>query len=373
MSAAESISSLIAEIYDAALDPSRWGSVLENSAKYVGGSEASLHVEIAEIAPHQHHFYHRDHWQKNLSVEPSESGRSLRANGTTLSGNVLFHMNAVLPAERLETKVCERPLAPGSTDGATRCVARFTLHRPGDDDAWIEVAEQRLQLIFPHLRRAVQICKAITTNRATVAALEDMLDGLDAGVFLVNALGQMVDANSSGNAMLKYGRLSSGTRGRRIVNGREATSNLRETFMPGNSRWAAASVSDRAEEQDPATDGTRYVVRAFPIAAAAERQDGGERSAVAGMILRHARPPTDDSVERISRHYRLAPRERQVLQAIVDGYGVTQISYRLAIAHSTAKTYLSRLFGKTCTKNRTDLIKLCAAFRSPFSGCADAG
>jgi len=359
--AVESTSSLIAEIYDAALDPSRWGVALENTAKYVGGAGVTLRLEIAEVSPHLRYFNHKDFWQKRLSTEPLASGAPLGPDASTFSGNVFCHF----PAEHLETRLSERPVAPGTYDGALKCVARFTLDKPGDDDGWIEVAKQRLPLIFPHVHRALHICKAIVRKRATVAALEDTLDGLDAGIFLVNALGQMVDANSSGNAMLKGGRFVGSARGKLMANGRESGGGPGARFIPENSRGAGA-------EPDAAADSMGYVTHSFPIATEVERHDGDERQAVAGFILHEAMLPNDGSVDRISSHYRLALRERQVLQAIVDGYGVTQIARRLAIAHSTAKTYLNRLFEKTCTKNQTDLIKLCAAFRSPFAGGQDA-
>lgn len=370
MQAVEAISSLIADMYDAALDSSRWGSVIENSAKYVAGPDAKLWLEIAEIAPQRHHFNPRDYWQKRLTTQLEQSGPAPRSSGRTLTGNVFFHMDAASPAERLETRICDNPIPPGSTVGSARCVARFALSRPAQDDSWIEVAQRRLKLIFPHLRRAVQICKTIATNRAAVAALEDTLDGLDAGIFLVNALGQMVDVNSSGNAMLRQGGLAGSARGKLLAYGRQPALSAR--LMPGKSRGAAASVSHALQEHGQAIDSIRYVARAFSIAAAGEGHDDRDRHPVAGVILHEAGLPTEGSVERISRHYRLALRERQVLEAIVDGSGVTQIAQRLAIAHSTAKTYLSRLFEKTGTKNQTDLIKLCAAFRSPFSGSPDA-
>ena len=40
----ERLSALIGDIYDAALDPALWVRVLEQAAKFVGGSAASLYT-----------------------------------------------------------------------------------------------------------------------------------------------------------------------------------------------------------------------------------------------------------------------------------------------------------------------------------------
>jgi DNA-binding CsgD family transcriptional regulator len=374
MTAAEAISGLIADIYCAAINSDRWRSVLEAAAKYVAGPEASLSIEIAEVGPDRNNFNRRDIWQKKLSLESPQGDAALGGEKTRICGNVFisYPANHASSLGVLETRICEHPMSPGSFDGPKKCVAGFALWSPVPDHGESAMARRRLELLLPHICRAVQICKAIAISQSRVAALTDTLDRLAAGIFLLNGVGQIVHANLSGSCMLKHGRILLSIREGPIFSGRKATAGRDARHIPKNTRGAAISMSD-APESDTQSDSLAYIAHNFPIAAWGAKQGGGDRQAVAGIRLHDPRLPIDDAVDRISREYRLAPRERQVLQAIVEGHSLTQIADRLSIAHSTMKTYLGRLFEKTSTEKQSDLIKLCAAYRSPFSGYFNAG
>ena len=75
----------------------------------------------------------------------------------------------------------------------------FRSEREGivDDDA-----RRRIGLIAPHVRRAMLVGSAMDRKTAQAAALADALDGVSAGMFLVDGEGRIVHANASGNALL---------------------------------------------------------------------------------------------------------------------------------------------------------------------------
>ena len=326
----EPVSSVIASIYDAALDPSLWKSALEKSAIFVGGESGRYWLDVAEVGPKSRHFRRKDFWQKLLSAEPPARVQPFRKIGATIIGNVFIHRNAPSPEVTLETNLSKHPIPLWSGTATKKCVACFAVYTPCHDDASIEQSRQRLKLILPHILRAVEICKAIGTNAAAVAALADTLDGLEASIFLVNALGRTVHTNSNGNGV---------------------------------------SISlNHAIAADHGAQRSQHASHAFSIEVDTVKHRGDDSEVVGGLIVHQTTPRTDSAVDQISHHYRLARRERQILQAMVDGQGLTEIARKLAIAHSTAKTYLHRLFKKTGTGCPTDLVKLCAAFRSPFSG-----
>ena len=53
---------------------------------------------------------------------------------------------------------------------------------------------------------------------------------------------------------------------------------------------------------------------------------------------------------------RLSPREREVLQLLADGLGVSQISRQLFISDSTTKTHISKLYDKLGAGNRAQAL-----------------
>ena len=52
----------------------------------------------------------------------------------------------------------------------------------------------------------------------------------------------------------------------------------------------------------------------------------------------------------------LSPRERQILDLLADGLGVTQISRTLFISESTTKTHISRIYDKLGAANRAQAL-----------------
>jgi DNA-binding NarL/FixJ family response regulator len=52
----------------------------------------------------------------------------------------------------------------------------------------------------------------------------------------------------------------------------------------------------------------------------------------------------------------LSPREREVLQLLADGLGVSQISRQLFISDSTTKTHISKLYDKLGAGNRAQAL-----------------
>jgi DNA-binding NarL/FixJ family response regulator len=53
----------------------------------------------------------------------------------------------------------------------------------------------------------------------------------------------------------------------------------------------------------------------------------------------------------------LTPRERQVLELLVDGLGNKSIAARLGVSNETVKFHLASIFGKLGASNRTDAVR----------------
>jgi two-component system, NarL family, response regulator LiaR len=68
---------------------------------------------------------------------------------------------------------------------------------------------------------------------------------------------------------------------------------------------------------------------------------------VAGRLMRRVADPAGAAVEQ------LTPREREVLQLVVEGYANKQIARRLRITEKTVKTHVSSILGKLGVPDRT--------------------
>lgn len=197
-----------------------------------------------------------------------------------------------------------------------------------------------------------------TTEAATLA---DALDGLGAGLFVVDAAGRIVHANTSGHAMLQERAVL------RSADGRLASCESRSAPALKEAMAKAANAEGRSATVPLSTsDGDHYVAHIMALAAGNRRNAGCPTLAAVfvhkAAIEAHCRP------EVIGELYGLTRAELRVLLAVVEVGGVAETAESLGISEATVKTHLHRVFGKTGTSRQADLVKLVAGFSNPLVG-----
>jgi len=206
----------------------------------------------------------------------------------------------------------------------------------------------------------------IDAHKVEAATLADTLDGLAAGMFLVDAVGRIVHANARGHAILVDAKILRGLGGRLSATDLQADKTLSDVFAAAETGDAA--IGARGIAVPLARDDERWVAHVLPLTSGARRQAGIAYAAVAAVFVRKAALDLPSPLETLSDLYALTPAELRVLMAIVEIGGVPEVAPVLGISETTVKTHLSRLFEKTGTKRQADLVKLVAAFMSPLAG-----
>src|SRR5262249_51259990 len=93
-----------------------------------------------------------------------------------------------------------------------------------DDDTMC----RRMALVMPHVRRALGIAQAIELNHAEPATFVDALDGVGAGLFLVDADSRLIHVNASGRAILDADDFLRTVGGRLVTRDARTTQDLRD-------------------------------------------------------------------------------------------------------------------------------------------------
>jgi DNA-binding CsgD family transcriptional regulator len=249
-----------------------------------------------------------------------------------------------------------------ATSAAMFCVFRHERDGVVDDEM-----RRRMRLIVPHLRRSVLIGKTIDLRTAEAATLADALDGLTAGMFLVDGGGRIVHANAAGHTMLAARdvlRVAGGTF--TVIDG-AADHALREAFEAA-ARGDAAIATGGIAVPMTGHSGERHVAHVLPLTSGARRRAGVSYAAVAAVFVHKAALDTPSPPEIIAKTFRLTPTELRVLLGIVEVGGVPETAEALGIAETTVKTHLSRLFAKTGASRQADLVKLVAGYANPLLG-----
>ena len=375
----EEYSLLVGDIYDAALDASLWQPALAKAAKFVGGSSAALFSkDAASGAGNIYHefgtdpYYRRLYFEKYVKLDPATTGHFFAAVEQPISVTDLMSYE-----EFLETRFYREWVQPqGVVDflaavlvKSVTSVAMFGVFRHKRDGLVDEQARRRISLVIPHIRRAVLVSRTIDLKTTEAATFADTLDGLSAGMCLLDSEGRVVHANIAGRALLAMGEFLFEAGGRIVARDREIDGILRELLGAAGSGKGDVAVGTAGIDLPLRTqDGTRYVAHVLPLTSGARRLAGTNYSAVAALFIRKSAIEVPSPPEVIARAYHLTPTELRVLLAIVEVGGVPEVANSLGVAESTVKTHLGHLFEKTGVTRQADLVKIVAGFSTPFAG-----
>jgi len=373
----EQLSQLIGEIYDAAIDASRWSAVLGKVAQFLGGSAAALFSKDAASGAGDIYYefgtdpyYRQLYFEKYVKLDPSTTGHLFAEVEQPIAVADLMPYH-----EFLETRFYREWAQPqglvdfvgAALDKSVTSVAMFGVFRHERDGMVDDEARRLLRVIVSHIRRAVLVSRIIDLKTTEAATFADTLDGLSAGMCLVAANGRIVHANVAGRAILDASDFLSATGGHIVARDAKIDKVLRELF-------AAAGGGDTAIGTEGIAlplmgqDGTRYVAHVLPLTSGARRLAGVAYSATVALFIRKSAIEVPSSAEVIARAYKLTPTELRVLLAIVEVGGVPEVAAALGVAESTVKTHLGHVFQKTGVTRQADLVKIVAGFSTPFAG-----
>ncbi|HTG08758.1 MAG TPA: LuxR C-terminal-related transcriptional regulator [Bradyrhizobium sp.] len=366
---------LIGDIYDAVIDPTQRNDVLDKIASFTGGHSGGL-LSKHSLSKSEVLYCYVGADPNSLQVY-SESYPKLdpTADSPCFGVEQVVSATDLVPYEEFRRGRFYREWARphGWVDvasaviekSATSCtflsVVRHEANGLVDDEM-----RRRMALLIPHVRRALLIGKTIHRKQTEAVCFSDVLDGLSAGMILVDANGRIVHTNNAGNAILDASDFLRSVCGRLVASDPAINAALREILVAANAGDAALGVKGIALPLT-AHDGERYVAHVLPLTSGARREAGLAYNAVAALFIRKASLEPFSPPEVIGEMYKLTPSELRVLLAIVDIGGVPEVAAALGVAVTTVKTHLSRLFEKTGVARQADLVKLVAGFSTPLA------
>jgi DNA-binding CsgD family transcriptional regulator len=376
MHESERLSALIGRIYDAALDPNLWVDVLGRTGGFVGCTSAGLgwkdvsakRGDVYYESEGVNSYYRRLYFEKYVKLDPCTIGQFFAGVGQPVITTDLMPYE-----EFMQTRIYKEWVKPQGLvdcamtvlDKSTTAMSFLALFRHQCDGFFDDDALRLIRLIIPHYRRAVLIGNFIDGKKAEAASLADALDGIAAGMFLVDETSRIVHANAAGHVMLNTADVLHAEAGRLAANDRQADQVLADTFATSGNGDAAIGIKGIAVPL-VAGDGGRFVAHVLPLTSGARRRAATSYAAVAALFVHKAALDAPSPPETIAKTYKLTPMELRVLLAVVEVGGVPEVAEALGIAETTVKTHLHRAYHKTGTNRQADLVKLVAAFSNPL-------
>lgn len=235
--------------------------------------------------------------------------------------------------------------------------ALFGVFRHERDGLGDETMRQRLTLLAPHVRRAINIAGVIGGANREADTFRGMIDGLATAVILIDAEGRIDHANHAAEILLGR-RDSDASQGRGVL--RPTRSKLREMSQDQRASPAPAFFET--------STGKRFVAHVLPLATGKRAFTGlGNGDPAAAVFLQPALFEAPSIPEGLARAFDLTPAELRVALSTLRHNKVAEVAENLGLSEATVKTHLSHIFSKTDTKRQADIVKLVAAYQSPLT------
>jgi DNA-binding CsgD family transcriptional regulator/PAS domain-containing protein len=360
------LSTVIADIYDAAIDPALWRQALASTCAYVGGNSAVLYWhDVASESSQALHLFNEDPKYTQLYFEKYLPMNPMFPAAAFVDVGIVMTSDDIMPNEELiETRFYKEWIEPqGIVDSLAvnfeKGATRTSLINIRTDVVIDENMRRRMAVLVPHWQRAVEIGRLFDQSKAKEEALTETLDHVEAAVFLVGADGAIAFANDPARRMLDQAVLVCARDGalHAVASGTDRM--LHDIFTAAAIGDASIGVRGVALPLT-ASSSDRWFAHVLPLTSGRRQQAGQANHAVAAIFIRQTAPNAPLPLEAIAKRYNLLPSEVRVLAAVATVQGVRELANLLGVSQATVKTHLHNLFRKTGTKRQSELVRLVA-------------
>ncbi|MEK7994706.1 MAG: helix-turn-helix transcriptional regulator [Planctomycetota bacterium] len=367
--------SVVEGIYDAAVDPSRWGDALNRLARPMsGGACLVMHDPLiaagnvpffsdwdaASIASYDAYYASRNAWLARVATRPV---------GKAEPGEFFLPRSDLQKTEWYNDFLRPNDIASGMGVTVMRDSNRFVsaaVLLPRCSDAAQASHVALLQRITPHIERALKVNRQLSAAEFRWSTAEECFHRLKVGIVVIGGDRKILFSNTEANRIFRQddgltinreGRLAAGT-----TADNQRLKGIFELIF-GTTSPALQSESGVMSIQ------RRSGMRAY------------------GLLITRLHPPTElfggrgpmallfvsdvtsqrPSIERLSEAFGLTASEGRLLYVLLDGHGLVESAVRLDISINTAKTHLKGLFEKMGCARQADLVRTTMAHPSWFA------
>lgn len=356
----ENIDRLIGELYDAATVPGLWSDWLSTASGYFG-SDTGLAVTqsagdgsldlltthnfgVSAIRLYTEYYHKRDLWAQRMSVTPMKALTSAEICSDEEFANSELYNDLSKPHAGGQFYVVGAVLPAADQFGI---VGFQNTRRSGP---FSRRHAQALDLLLPHLQRALTVRARLKEAEGNLAASYATLDSLSHGILLVSRDCRVVHANQAAEAIVSaVDGLSLGSKGSLATAKSDETSELHRLIV-------GCSIPAGGGALSLTRPSGRRALEAMVVPLGVHGLGVGSRRAIAAVFLRDpeakARPPA----EILRNLYRLTPAEARLAVDLLAHRALEEIAETRRLSRETLRTQLKELFRKTGTRRQSELI-----------------
>ncbi|MCP5279648.1 MAG: hypothetical protein H6935_15025 [Thiobacillus sp.] len=364
---------LVGDIYQAGLEPERWPATIARMSQIFDADLACIYTpfpsrpERALYLTHNFNqpmeqaysaYYHRlDEWtlhalrQKRYIQGTVALGEEIVPQPTLRSTE--FYQDFLKPHD-MEWMVTTA-LFDGHTEG-TATHMTFTRHR--SRGGYDEEGKRLIELLAPHVRRALLTHWRLTEARLGTQAQQSALEHIGYGVILLDGTGTVQWLNPVAETLLRR-EDSLALRDGRL----RALHNGDDDELARLVRQAGLGVGGGIRTRRTAAEGGQasfYAISATPVRAESATlvPDRSASPHVLLLVRDPDRPGDGDALRRFATAHRISAAEQRVLELLLQDLAPKDIAERLNLGVRTVRSQLSSLYAKTSTRNQRQLVAL---------------
>lgn len=368
---------LVGDIYDAALNPALWPQVLRQIVELSESNSAVLTV-LDELNPdYTFAFSHnipeealRVYREAKLDVVDMEvhAGYMIpRGLGSTMRSTEAYGTQEEYV--RRCGDLYQRCFVPSNVhylvgvllDHADFRTATLGIHRPAHWAPPGDEQERLLGRLGNHLRRALQIHRQITAVQQRNAELYRLLDGLVAGVLLLNLQGQVRYANPRAESLLAYHGALRATR-----EGLQASLLSQKPALQALIHSAIATGRREADQRNAGgviglqreTGATPLMLTVTPLSELAGYRELASEGVAAAVFLTDPDAGHVLSRKLLKNIYGLHERECEVCEAFVNHTTLEGVAGACGLSLASVRTYMKGIYEKTGRHSQAQLLRL---------------
>jgi DNA-binding CsgD family transcriptional regulator len=278
----------------------------------------------------------------------------------------------LLPNEGLlRTDLYRDLLAPQRCRYATLILLTLTVRRIEVITIWRTIDQgpmdrdcnRLLNLLFPHIQKALEIRQVLGVTQQRLAGADAMAAASSTATFLLTRQGRVVHSNAAADALVSDGSSLALRNGSLVATAGQSREALRTVFLKAAKPAFAPSAPIPAHALAlPRTEGRKSLqLLATPLP-----HKQGSRSGADILVLvtdPENTPSYPDSVLRSL--YALTPAETEVANGFLMGYSLEEIARLRRVTLGTVRIQMKSVLGKTGTCRQSELVRLLMALPQP--------
>jgi DNA-binding CsgD family transcriptional regulator/PAS domain-containing protein len=271
----------------------------------------------------------------------------------------------LLPNEALlKTDLYRQLLAPQGYRYATLVLLSVTVRRlevisiyrtfdqgPMDDDS-----NRLLNLLLPHIQKALEIRHVIGVVQQRLAGAEAMVDSSATATFLLTKQGRVLHRNTAAESLLRETNALALQEGTLIATEARFKEALRKLFqdaaVPVSPKWKAEPVHALALHRASGKKPLQLLASPLPPS----HRDRSKADLV--LLVTDPEKPLSFPDDVLHALYGLTPAQTEVANGLLTGYTLDEIATLRRVSLGTVRQQVKSILSRTGTSRQSDLIKL---------------